>query len=53
MITGYTLGGAIGPLISGTALQYFGAWGLSVWLSLLSIAVLLTSLKTGNTNKNG
>jgi MFS family permease len=52
MITGYTLGGAIGPLISGTALQYFGAWGLSVWLSLLSIAVLLASSNTGIAKKS-
>lgn len=43
MITGYTLGGAIGPLMSGAALQYFGAWGLSIWLSLLSLCVLLAS----------
>ncbi len=50
MITGYTLGGAIGPLISGSALQWFGAWGLSGWLSLLSVAVLLASFKTKNTN---
>ncbi len=47
MITGYTLGGAIGPLISGAALQYFQAWGLSAWLSLLSIAVMLASFKSG------
>ncbi len=46
MITGYTLGGAIGPLISGAALQYFNAWGLSAWLSLLSVAVLLASFKS-------
>lgn len=48
MITGYTLGGALGPLISGAALQYFGAWGLSNWLSVLSIAVLLASFKSKN-----
>ena len=51
MITGYTLGGALGPLISGASLQYVGAWGLSGWLSLLSIAVLLASFQTGNTSK--
>lgn len=43
MITGYTLGGAIGPLISGTALQFFGALGLSAWLAALSLAVLYAS----------
>jgi MFS family permease len=48
MITGYTLGGALGPLISGAALQYVGSWGLSGWLSLLSIAVLLASFHTKN-----
>ncbi len=51
MITGYTLGGALGPLISGAALQWFGAWGLSGWLSLLSVAVLLASFKIKNTNQ--
>ncbi len=43
MITGYTLGGAIGPLISGSALQFLGAWGLSAWLAILSVAVLYAS----------
>ena len=52
MITGYTLGGALGPLISGAALQYFSAWGLSAWLSLLSIAVLLASYKSGKAHKS-
>jgi MFS family permease len=46
MITGYTLGGAIGPLVSGAALQWWGAWGLSAWLSLLSLFVLLASRDT-------
>ena len=53
MITGYTLGGALGPLISGSALQYLGAWGLSLWLALLSAAVLAASLKAGNLSKTG
>jgi MFS family permease len=43
MITGYTLGGAVGPLVSGATLQWWGAWGLSAWLSLLSLLVLLVS----------
>ena len=46
MITGYTLGGAIGPVLSGAALEWLGAWGLSAWLALLSVAVLLASRKT-------
>ncbi len=43
MITGYTLGGAIGPLVSGFALQWFGAGGLASWLALLSAAVMMVS----------
>ncbi|TAG27279.1 MAG: MFS transporter [Burkholderiales bacterium] len=52
MITGYTLGGAVGPLISGASLQVFGAWGLSLWLAVLSVAVLLASFKTGKAAVN-
>lgn len=47
MITGYTMGGAIGPLISGASLQFFGAWGLCVWLSVLSVCVLIASRSIG------
>jgi MFS family permease len=46
MITGYTLGGAMGPLVSGSILQWFGAWGLSGWLALLSCAVILAASRT-------
>jgi MFS family permease len=53
MITGYTLGGALGPVMSGAALQWLGAWGLSGWLALLSIGVLFASLKTQNSSKIG
>jgi MFS family permease len=52
MITGYTLGGAIGPLVSGAALQWWGAWGLSAWLSLLSLLVLLASRDTFKKQEN-
>jgi hypothetical protein len=45
MITGYTLGGAIGPLVSGAALQWGGAWGLSLWLAGLSGAVMCASFQ--------
>jgi len=38
MITGYTWGGTLGPLASGTALQTGGAPGLAVWLALLAAA---------------
>jgi MFS family permease len=43
MITGYTLGGAIGPVVSGATLQYAGTVGLALWLGILSIAVLVLS----------
>ncbi len=46
MITGYTLGGAIGPVVSGAALQWWGAGGLSAWLGMLSLIVLLASGQT-------
>jgi MFS family permease len=53
MITGYTLGGAIGPLVSGAALQWLGAWGLSGWLTLLSGSVLFASFQVKNNKENG
>jgi MFS family permease len=43
MITGYTLGGAVGPVVSGAALQYAGNLGLALWLGSLSVAVLALS----------
>jgi MFS family permease len=43
MITGYTVGGAIGPSFSGLMLDTFGVLGQSVWLSALGLAVLLVS----------
>jgi MFS family permease len=46
MISGYTLGGALGPVVSGSALQWGGAWGLATWLALLSAAVLWASQGT-------
>jgi MFS family permease len=46
MISGYTLGGALGPVVSGSALQWGGAWGLATWLALLSAAVLWASQST-------
>ncbi len=39
MITGYTSGGALGPLASGSALQWGGALGLAALLGLLALAV--------------
>lgn len=48
MIAGYTLGGAIGPLASGAALQQWAAPGLTIWLGLLSVMVMwvATQFKT-------
>ena len=40
MISAYTLGGALGPVISGTVLQWAGALGLSAWLSALALMVV-------------
>ena len=53
MITGYTLGGALGPLVSGSALQWGGALGLAAWLALLSAVVLLVSQQTKISSKIG
>lgn len=43
MITGYTLGGALSPLIGGAVLQWMGAGGLSAWLCLLALCVMVAS----------
>lgn len=40
MITGYTLGGAVGPSISGAVLDTAGAAGQAAWLVLLSVSVV-------------
>lgn len=43
MITGYTLGGAAGPLVSGASLQLFGVAGMAGWLALLALGVVYFS----------
>jgi MFS family permease len=43
MIIGYTLGGAVGPVISGAALQHGGGPGLALWLGALAVAVMVLS----------
>lgn len=43
MITGYTVGGAIGPSFSGVMIDQFGAQGQAAWLSVLAAAVLVLS----------
>ncbi|HEY0887127.1 MAG TPA: MFS transporter [Ramlibacter sp.] len=40
MITGYTAGGTVGPLASGTALELAGVGGLAATLGLLALAAL-------------
>ncbi len=40
MIAGYTLGGAVGPVVSGGALQNFSVTGLALWLGILSLIVI-------------
>ena len=44
MITGYTLGGAIGPLASGASLEFFAAPGLAFWLCAMSLLVLVLAV---------
>ncbi len=43
MIIGYTLGGSVGPVVSGAALQNFASPGLAVWLSLMAVLVIVMS----------
>ena len=45
MITGYTLGGMVGPPASGAALQWGGPLGLAAALSALAAAALTVSLR--------
>jgi predicted MFS family arabinose efflux permease len=43
LITGYTLGGALGPAASGLMLDLAGVSGLGLWLAGLSMATLLAA----------
>ena len=45
MITGYTVGGALGPVISGMSLDAFGAAGLSAWLAVMAASVLIVVMR--------
>jgi MFS family permease len=47
MISGYTLGGTIGPLASGSALQWGGPAGLAVTLGVLALLTLAAALRSG------
>lgn len=44
MIAGYTAGGALGPLVSGWALDHFGVSGQGGWLAALALSLLLVQL---------
>jgi MFS family permease len=46
MITGYTWGGTIGPVASGSALEGGGVSGLAVWLALLAAGALVAARRT-------
>ncbi|HWI82423.1 hypothetical protein, partial [Ramlibacter sp.] len=43
MVTGYTLGGTLGPLASGGALQLGGVPGLAGTLGMLALAALVAA----------
>ena len=47
VITGYTLGGTVGPLVSGAALQWTGLAGLAAALSALALATLAAAPHAG------
>jgi MFS family permease len=49
MITGYTWGGTLGPLASGSALQAGGAAGLALGLSVLAFAGIVASRRAFRT----
>ncbi len=40
MIAGYTLGGSLGPLVSGWAFDHLGVVGQGAWLALLAVSLL-------------
>jgi MFS family permease len=41
VITGYTLGGVVGPLVSGAVLEVSGVTGQAAWLTALALSVLV------------
>lgn len=42
MIAGYTLGGALGPVCSGWAIDHFGIQGQGLWLGALALTLALS-----------
>jgi hypothetical protein len=53
MITGYTLGGTVGPLASGSALQWGGVVGLATVLGSLALATLWAARGIGRSRPAG
>jgi MFS family permease len=47
MITGYTVGGALAPVLSGLVLDHFGSTGQSLWLSALALLVVAMARRLG------
>jgi hypothetical protein len=47
IITGYTLGGTLGPLASGSALQWGGVGGLAAVLGSLALVTLWAARSIG------
>ncbi len=47
MIAGYTVGGALGPAVSGLMLDHGGVPGQSLWLALLAAVVLAVARRDG------
>lgn len=45
MIVGYTLGGAVGPSVSGLVLDQGGAQGQALWLGVLGLSVWCAALR--------
>ncbi|MFT3859369.1 MAG: MFS transporter [Aquabacterium sp.] len=45
MISGYTAGGAIGPLVSGWMFDHFGPGGQGIWLGLLALTLLVMQVR--------
>ncbi|MDL2338729.1 MAG: MFS transporter [Pseudomonadota bacterium] len=53
MITGYTVGGAVGPSFSGVMIDHFGAHGQAAWLSVLAVVVLVLSRRFSGRSGHG
>jgi MFS family permease len=45
MIAGYTVGGALGPIVSGWVFDHLGVGGQGLWLAVLAFSLLLMQAK--------